>query len=136
MTEADQILHARLSVAFEEEMRSGQVIVPHRLQPIPHSKDIRTFSNKHLYGDEYHAPPISLSRSLDADACCDTLEHYGERTCENFWWVCGYDTGNFSYFEPFEFIQLTQGGTGIVTLAGNEHGRMCRVKRNGRRQCS
>ena len=139
-TEFDQILHARLSSAFLEEMQDGGVIVPHRLQPLPHAQELTFISDlygwhPYILGDKDHAPTISLHHSLETDACCDTTEHYGELTCESFWWMCGYDTGNFSYFDRFDFMRLVGGGSGIVTLAGSEHGRMCRVQLNGRGQC-
>jgi hypothetical protein len=139
-TEPDQILHARLAPAFLREMQDGGVIVPHRLQPIPHLQELRHFSDldteyAFLPGDNDHAPVIPLHHSMETDACCDTTEHYGLRTCDNFWWMCGYSSGNFSYFQPFDFMRLFDGGTGIVSLAGNEHGRMCRVQPHGRGRC-
>jgi len=41
LTEADQILQARLSNAFLEQLQQDLVVVPHRLQPIPHPDDLQ-----------------------------------------------------------------------------------------------
>lgn len=141
-TEPDQMLHARLASSFWKEMDDNRIIIPHRLQPIPHPDDLINVTIPeywHLKSmPSNHSAPISLDRSIDDDACCDFPDDYGKQTCNNFWWICDFEivNGNFSYFEAFEFIKLTTQGTGIVTLAGNCHGRICRVKRHGRGTCT
>ena len=77
--------------------------------------------------------------SLDAaDACCDTGYHqanYG-KVCRSHWFRCGYSEKNasFHHLDEYDFISLTA-GTGIVTLAGNQHSRKCEPVKNGRGQC-
>ncbi len=138
LTEGDQVLHARLSPLFLQELQHNRVFVPHRLQPIPHKDDLKPIlkpgSLKQL--PENHPPVIDLTNSLTIDACCDSPEPYGQKTCESFWWICGYEgKSNFSYLDIFDFIRLSPGGTGVVSLAGNAHGRRCIAKPNGRGTC-
>jgi hypothetical protein len=139
-TEPDQILHARLASNFGRQMNDNRVIIPHRLNPFPHPEDLVniTLPEDMKSLPTNHSPAIYLDNSMEDDACCDYTDDYGKRTCENFWWLCDYmsPNGSFSYFEPFEFIKLSPQGTGIVTLAGSEHGRICRVKRHGRGTCT
>ena len=148
MTEADQILHARLSRTFWDQLDDNRVVIPHRLQPIPHQDDINAtrvalqLTNTAVKAlPDSHAPPITLFHSTSSDACCDAPDKpRGPKMCGAFWWMCGYgggsgERGNFSHFNTFEFMRLKRHGTGIVTLAGNEHGRQCRVKVGGRGTC-
>lgn len=145
LTEADQILHARLSPVFLQELQQNHVLIPHRLQPIPHAKDLEPIvkpgSLKQL--PNHHPPIIDLNNSRISDACCDSPapNNYGDgeeaTPCGSFRWMCAYEhkSWNFSYLDKFDFIQLSSAGTGVVLLAGNAHGRRCIVKPSGRGTC-
>ena len=136
LTEADQILNARLTTDFLDLLDDGRIIIPHRLQPIPHSYDVNQMVHQNR-GIE-HLPPKQTVTFLDAetDGCCDTGGRLKERgkVCGGFWWQCDFhfrETGNFSHLEDYEFISLTQ-GTGIVSLAATEQSRRCAPAPNSR----
>lgn len=139
MTEADQILTARLSETFWDKLGHGKVIVPHRLQPVPHAKDLGEIElpprlNYPLPTSEDFAV-IHLDDPVQA-SCCDAPDHRGTSNCDdNFWWACGYDMGNFSNWEHHFLLSLSGSGTGIASLAGNEHGRRCTPHPRGRGGC-
>lgn len=139
LTEADQILQARLAPAFWGQLEQNRALVPHRLQPIPHGDDLEGIPTPpDLVGTPkgHHAPVIVLNNSETTDACCDIPNFLGEKRCGWFWWTCGYyNKTDFSYFDHFDFMRLSPDGSGVVSLAGSAHGRACRVKPNGRGTC-
>lgn len=106
------------------------LVIPHRLQPIPHAVDM-----EQLEGGQpewiKHLPPKRTLTNLDADTdgCCDTgawLKGHG-KTCNKFWWQCDFgamEDGDFAHLQDYEFISLKQ-GTGIVSLAATEQSRRC-----------
>jgi len=137
MTEADQLLTARVSSDFFTAMDNGSIIIPHRLQAMPHPQDLESFSRstklKSLPG---HKQVIALDTTKDS--CCDTGEHqlYYTKVCDAFWFRCGYGEYNstFRHLDEYDFVSLSQ-GSGLVTLAGNQHSRRCTPKRNGIGTC-
>jgi len=133
LTEADQILNARLSADFLSELDEGRIIIPHRLQPIPHPSDMDGLDHRLK-----HLPPAKNVVQLNAatDACCDAGDRLVERgnLCNNFWWICGFETGNFSYLEKYKFMTLAE-GTGIISLSSTAHSRRCIPSVNGRGGC-
>ena len=125
MTEADQILNARLTTDFLDVLNDGRVIIPHRLQLIPHAQDVDQLPEqiKHFPHD-----PVKYL-DADTDSCCDTGSHMEghETICLGHWFQCGFGgktAGDFSHLEDYEFISLTQ-GTGIVSLAATNQSRRC-----------
>jgi len=141
LTEADQILNTRLDsksgFAFMEELDSGHILVPHRLQPIPHSLDldgIASEPNPH----ESKTVVTGLSEieefvhdlDSDNDSCCDTNQRMSSKEkygITNFWWMHGFQRGSdksFEYLKEYEFMRLVH-GTGIVHLAATPHSRKC-----------
>jgi hypothetical protein len=146
MTESDQVLHARLSGTFLNAMDQGGIIVPHRMQPIPHAADLENVPSLEeciLPKDQF--PP---QRVVDLDSatssCCDVNSHLftsptsprKPSKCQ-FWWQCGLlgtNTGdrNFSHLNGYDFVRLTD-GTGIVHLNSNEWSRRCQPGRNQRK---
>ena len=128
LTEADQILNARLSHPFLVAMDEGGIVIPHRVQPIPHPQDLGHLqASPHILSWPSHKTVISLNAST-ADRCCDTGEHQDgyRRVCPGRWFFCDYGqaNGTFRHLDEYSLISLTD-GTGIVALAGNQHSRRC-----------
>lgn len=161
-TEPDQILTARLSDAFWQELNEGKVLVPHRLQPVPHEKDVpqkvQNQSGLLLNIPSLQDHPVVPLLDSTADACCDTPHEkiYGQKLCRDFWWLCGLGTpykddilnkttitgstnsgtsGTLPQFDKFQFMTMGEWGVDIVHLAGSEHGRHCTPKPQGRGTC-
>jgi hypothetical protein len=137
LTEADQILNGRLTFLFTQELDKGRIIIPHRLQPIPHLLDLRGIVPDDMALPREDFPDLSVYE-LDAatDSCCDTATHVDKekvKGCGAFWWQCGLEgTGNFSHLQDYSVMRLTQ-GTGIVSLAATEHSRRCHPQKNQRK---
>eukprot|EP00542_Grammatophora_oceanica_P019100 CAMPEP_0194053430 /NCGR_PEP_ID=MMETSP0009_2-20130614/49815_1 /TAXON_ID=210454 /ORGANISM="Grammatophora oceanica, Strain CCMP 410" /LENGTH=481 /DNA_ID=CAMNT_0038701513 /DNA_START=89 /DNA_END=1534 /DNA_ORIENTATION=- len=140
-TEPDQILTGRPTQQFLDVMNDEHgVIIPHRLQPIPHWKDFESLhpDPRAIVGPDYSDKVHELDSRFESegdDVCCDVNDHSGidnKGNCQLFWWQCGFGHGNFSYLvhNKYEYMRLSQGGTGIVLLAATEHGRKCRPQRN------
>jgi hypothetical protein len=155
LTEADQILNTRLDSstgpAFKKELDDGRIIVPHRLQPIPHALDLDGIALPPPGPNSKREPNKSsvihgLSETeefvhdldIQTDSCCDTnqrlssKEKYGMTA---FWWMHGFgkDT-TFDYLKEYEFMRLIH-GTGIVHLAATPHSRKCHPMINERNTC-
>ncbi|KAL7556326.1 hypothetical protein ACA910_011872 [Epithemia clementina (nom. ined.)] len=148
LTEPDTILQARLAAlpALSRQLQQGNIVVPHRLQPIPHERDLPN----HLENTQVILQPLrehlsTQVHSLHSDefACCDQgPDHPGNQDdmdCGTFWWQCGFGeedqkrknmTSSNKYTSPhfrlasYQFMELLE-GTRIVSLAGTEHGRQC-----------
>jgi hypothetical protein len=142
LTEPDSILQSRPSTlaTLKEEVDKGTVLVPHRLQPIPHESDVRGSERNWLYIPEKEFETVmELDAIGEGDACCDEYQS-GDgpgktefENCGNFWYMCPFGKrrkGDFSRLKPYKLMRLGQ-GTGIVSLASNEHARRCIPKRNG-----
>ena len=128
-SESDQILNARINPQFLREMDARVVLVPHRLQPIPHRQDFAPFitdNNRHQF------LPDSFDKVVRLDvrsSCCDTQTHIEAKpkNCNGFWWQCGFHPkkNDFSHLNAYEFMVLDE-GTGFVSLAATEHSRRCK----------
>jgi hypothetical protein len=144
LTEPDTILQARPSAlkSLKAEVDKGSVLLPHRLQPIPHESDVKGMERTDRYVAETEVSEIiSLDPNNGDDACCDEQAgpafkpgkppNYEE--CGNFWYLCGfYDKvkeNRHRRLLPYKFIRLIS-GTEIVSIAGNEQGRRCIPKKN------
>ena len=126
LTEADQTLNARPTPYFTKVMDEGCIVIPHRLQPIPHSLDVAG-----VVLDTHRVIPRNLAQvhelNADVDSCCDTSERLKKDPpeCGPFWWMCWIGKSrDYSVLEGYEFMRLHQ-GTGIVSLAATEHSRKC-----------
>ena len=137
LTEADQILNARITPEFFTAMEDGKIIVPHRAQPMPHPDDLHglrlSTGMKSLPG---HKKVVSLDAT--SDSCCDTGYHQQgyQKVCKSHWFRCDYSNVNaaFRHLDEYDFISLSQ-GTRVVILAGNQHSRKCSPVKNGRGKC-
>ena len=141
LTEPDSILHARDQAlpAFTRELENGNIVVPHRLQPIPHENDLPDYN---FPGRVLPAQGnFSIVESLGSDAmCCDDGPSapgwVKNKVCGATWWECGFigeeerrrNRRNRSErhfrLRDYQFMEL-QAGTRIVSLAGTNHGRRC-----------
>lgn len=133
MTESDQVLQARMTKRFLSTMDDNGILIPHRLQPMPHKEDVKRgfkFKFKHF--------PSQPAMWLDpaTDSCCDVGNfHTGfeKRKCLAFWWMCGFkeNGGDFAHLKDYHFFRLAT-GTGIVSLSGTAHSRRCLPQRHNR----
>jgi hypothetical protein len=133
-TESDQILNARLTPSFTKAMDRGGIILPHRLQPIPHVSDLVGLM-------EYQPAPVHkfiMSMDPEEDACCDLgpdsntgYEKAYKAKCAAFWWGCFYEEGA-EHMQDYDLIRAT---TGVVHVAADEHARKCRPVKGGRGTC-
>ena len=145
LTEPDTMLNTRPSALphIEAALQDSLILAPHRLQPIPFEEDVPESPLRDTFVPADFKTPIPLD-ALAGDSCCDeqagayrpgshaeTNEH-----CGNFWWTCGFPEQtpkkyNHSRLVHYDFIRLRQ-GTGVVSLAGTEHGRRCLPKKQSR----
>jgi hypothetical protein len=141
LTEPDTILQTRPWVLPQlvDALDEGFILVPHRLQPIPHETDVKGTKDKSRF-----VPAIgnfSAVIELDAlggDVCCDAgIDKPGTTNypkCGSFWYWCGFGRRGDPLVDherllPYKFMRLRH-GTGIVSLAGTEHGRRCNPGKN------
>ena len=139
LTEPDTILQTRpLAIPqIRKALDNGLILAPHRLQPLPHESDLKGMKNKDKF-----LPALGKFENviqldpLDSGVCCDELggtfrPFQKFERCGSFWWQCGFNSGrNHSRLEEYQLIRL-ESGTGIVSLAGSEHGRRCVPNTNG-----
>jgi hypothetical protein len=139
LTEPDTILQTRPSalVQIREALDNGLILAPHRLQPLPHESDLKGMKNKNKFlPAKGKFETVTALDPLDGGVCCDELG--GEtrpfqkfERCGSFWWQCGFNSHrNHSRLEEYQLMRL-ESGTGIVCLAGSEHGRRCVPTING-----
>ncbi|CAB9518879.1 expressed unknown protein [Seminavis robusta] len=145
LTEPDSILQTRPSTLkkLKQEVDLGNVLVPHRLQPIPHEDDAPGHPRDFLFLPKDIAPIIELDSIGEGDACCD--HHKGPeykpgqppmmKGCGNFWYMCDFsrripkENRTHDRIRQYPLIKLKQ-GTEIISLAALEHGRPCLPKKN------
>ena len=145
-TEADSILWTRpttLSMLQQQLETEPTVLIPHRLQPIPHQSDFLTVNQSlppdYRYLSNATGSPFEQVMELDAlqpqhDACCD--EFRGPRfkpgsipkPCGNFWYMCDFSkrahNRTHAHLQHYALVRFTH-GTGVVSLASQETGRRC-----------
>ena len=146
LTEPDTILQTRPSalLALKAEVDNGSVLLPHRLQPIPHESDVRGMKkdkNLFLFEDDFEEV-IDLDPLNSHDVCCDEdagpmfrpgREPNFDR-CGQFWYACGFgrrlrnNPNRHDRIKPYKLMRLI-GGTGVTSIAGSEHGRRCIPKK-------
>ena len=147
-TEPDSMLQTRPSATFglKKKLDKGSILIPHRLQPIPHQSDVPGMdpkTNRFLLQEDF---PTVIDLDREADACCDVMPDPGILRLNErkdlpclFWWRCGFEYDNqnankttrHSLLESYQLMRISSGGTGVVTLAASEHSRKCLPKRNG-----
>lgn len=156
LTEPDSLLQTRPSAlaGLAAEMNKGYVLLPHRLQPIPHESDVRGMSKTD--GRFVHETDFPNVLELDTtiqwdtdnenhDACCDENRGPNHKpgkpptmdagTCNHFFYACGFlksaqsEVDPHRRLRPYGLMRLS-GGTGISSLAGTVHGRRCIPQKN------
>jgi len=144
-TEPDSLLQTRPSASsgLQAELDKGTVIIPHRLQPVPHESDVPGVNperNSFLLQQDF---PHVLQVHRQEDACCD-VQPTGVRLNDVkypdgcvFWWACGFgrkraaNPTRHDLLKSYQLLRIGGGGTGIVTLAGSEHSRQCIPQKGG-----
>jgi hypothetical protein len=139
-TEQDSVLQTRPTALLHlrDALDRGLIVLPHRLQPIPHQADAprAARSGSFVSLDDLKSPTWVDSHGH----CCDSQERRmyqpdlpGYEPCGAPWWQCGFsDTngqlGNHSRLARYDLMRLAD-GTGIATIAGSSHGRRCLISR-------
>lgn len=97
MTESDQILHARPTPEFLRHLEAGKIVIPHRIQPIPHNLDLHGIGPTKVLPAGQFPPQNVVELDYDGSSCCDTGRHlFVGRTdprkpaCGDVWWRCGF----------------------------------------------
>jgi hypothetical protein len=138
-TEDDHILNAHNNLLATSVLDDGGILIPHRLQPIPHPLDLKGI----LDHPNTTMLPASFGNGTvedlyaTTDSCCDMNEKPGEQMgggcAKPYWWLCGFETEeqNHTRLESYQFLRLIE-GTDIVSLAATEHGRKCSPMANDR----
>jgi hypothetical protein len=134
-TEQDSVLQTRPSALshLRDALDQGLIVMPHRLQPIPHQADApRAAWSASFVSLDFKVPWRIGSRGH----CCDSQERRvydpnasGFEPCGAPWWKCGFSDasgqgGNHSRLARYELLRLAD-GTGVATIAGSAHGRRC-----------
>ena len=147
LTEPDTLLNMRQTMIPElvYQLDQGNILAPHRLQPIPHESDLVGLANKMRVLNEEDGFDEKVVWNVDPtepshDVCCD--EHAGPdakpgksdyEDCGTWWYTCGFgkDWKNkakmgdvHKRLRPYKFMKL-KGGTGLTLLSGNLFGRRC-----------
>ncbi|KAL7555608.1 hypothetical protein ACA910_010433 [Epithemia clementina (nom. ined.)] len=146
LTEPDTILQARLDAMpwLSREVRKGDtILVPHRLQPVPHERDLPNYNETRMVPASGNFSNVLIMGPNSM--CCDdgnAAPGFVKRdVCGTFWWGCGFARGNnTSTLEKtlskqtlaerhfrlahYQLMDLEE-GTRIVSLAGSEHARRC-----------
>jgi len=135
LTEPDTLLFTRPASmdAMLNEVNKGMVLVPHRVQPLPHESDVHGYSKKHAFvpaeGNFAHV----LSVDPSTHACCDDLKGPEfkpgapptAKGCLKPWYMCGFDKyRNHERLEPYTLLRLSR-GSNLVLLSATNHGRRC-----------
>jgi hypothetical protein len=146
----DSILQTRPGAlpALKAEIDKGNVLLPHRWQPIPHESDVRGLDKgaaQFLWEEEFEEV-LELDPIRNHDACCD--ENKGKEFkpgmppyhawCgkTRFWYTCGFlkhnreDPQKHARLKGYKFMRIV-GGMEITTIAGNEHARRCIPRKEG-----
>lgn len=147
LTEPDSLLQAHQDAIPQifNEVDRGNVLLPHRLQPIPHESDVPDYDGEPW---KYLNASGDFQKVLDIEpeesSCCD--EKQGPnfkpgapptvKNCGTFWYTCGFRRSEASNadahfrLKPYDLMRL-QTGSNIASIAGSEHGRRCIPKPRG-----
>jgi len=152
MTEADSILTTRSDAlqAMAQELDNGNIAVPHRLQPYPHSSDLPNYDMPQTVLPNVGTFSKVTSLQADTHQCCDggpshpgpELHNAERASCGGqYWYTCGFFrteqrlslgetvsreqiAQEHKRLHAYEWIRLSE-GTGLSTLAGSNSGRRC-----------
>jgi len=146
LTEGDSILHARPSAmkAMKNEVDKGNIMLPHRWQPIPHESDV-PYADKAMKNFLLLEEFPEVLEFNPEDSCCD--EEAGDKSqpgkkdfekCApgTFWYACGFhpklnnNADRHQRLASYKLMRMT-GGTGIVSIVGSEQSRRCIPNKNG-----
>jgi hypothetical protein len=153
LTEPDMVLQTRPGAlaSIRQQLDQGRIVIPHRLQTVPHIRDVKQGS----MGSYYLESTGNLSTALELgpkDSCCDTAYPGGPPKfgidypggppafayCGDFWYICGFYLLNKSIPQDKRHERLLlyglitlNNGMDIVSLAASEHGRSCRPQKSG-----
>jgi len=138
LTEPDTLLHIKPKV-FSDLMNGilneEWILSPHRLQPIPHESDLPFPLSPVMVvpNNEHHKVTIVDSYTT---CCWDSgndrpygakgTRHQHPNKCNNYWYMCGFRSGDHSSIQPYSLMRLSK-GIGITMLMGSEHGRQCHI---------
>jgi len=143
LSEHDSILYHRPRALerIKALVDGGNLMLPHRLQPIPHESDVSGALRRETYlpmkGDFEAVTAISIEK----DTCCD--ENWGpDRSpgkepnfpqCDGkMWYECDFGKTRAAHerIKVYKLIRLEE-GTGTTLIAGTEQGRRCIPQKNG-----
>ena len=145
LTEQDNILQHRPSslLKLRDEVNRGSVLLPHRLQPIPHANDVGGALRRESYLPKTGGFSEVIELNGQTDTCCD--DNWGpDRSpgktnfpdCGKPWYACEFgnpelpvESRAHERLEVYKLIKLQQ-GTGITLLAGTAQGRRCTPTKN------
>ena len=140
LTEHDSILEYRASslLKLRDEVNRGSVLIPHRLQPIPHESDVEGALRRDTYLPSTGAFSDVMELDPDEDTCCD--EDWGSSRgpgkfdfpdCGKPWFMCEFgnpelpvDSREHKRLKVYKLIRMKQ-GTGITLISGTEQARRC-----------
>lgn len=139
LTEPDTLLHIKPTILpelMDGVLNRGWILSPHRLQPIPHESDLPSRLTPIIVVPDNEHYKVKTVESYTT-RCWDMGNDrpYGEeatsprnpKKCDNFWYICGFRSGDHASLRPYELMRLTN-GIGITMLMGNEHGRQCYIE--------
>lgn len=133
-TEPDQILVGSLSIGMLDAMDSGGIMIPHRLEPVPHWSDFQGVDTQTVAIPPAITSPVhNLSSLANTDRCCNA-GRITVRRCPGQinWAACPFPPNNqsFDVFNKHEFIRLADGsGVTLLTTSGvDRQPSFCRPK--------
>jgi hypothetical protein len=150
-TEPDLILITRPGSiqALSSQLKSGNILAAHRLQPIPHALDFPGFNDlkKVVPAVGKFAASAITDVNTKEYVCCDAGNGRPGRKnpypgCGPVWWRCGFDMKNKNYSDisgvydyhrgkmPYKWLRFGT-GTGSVMMATTEHARQCTLIHHG-----
>ncbi len=140
LTEPDTILQTRKASlkSIHKELESNKILMPHRIQPIPHEADVKG-SDAYNYIKYFGSFADKAVVDIDNEyySCCDNgpkRPHEVTPKCHIFWYFCGfqniplplepekYDQQHHKLLN-YTFMRLSKGSN--IVSAGSEHGRAC-----------
>mmetsp|Transcript_10346 Transcript_10346/g.24645 ORF Transcript_10346/g.24645 Transcript_10346/m.24645 type:complete len:553 (-) Transcript_10346:175-1833(-) len=154
-TEPDLILQTRIASlpAIHKALERGNVLMPHRLQPVTHESDLIGPENTKYNGPSQNLPATGKFKNVieldgEVDMCCDDGREHpkwdgkddpADKACYTWWYDCGYtrEWQNLGIPEKVKhrrilhytpLIRLSHGAN-IISISGSEHERKCRPRK-------
>lgn len=129
LTEPDTLLHLKPAVLpdlMDAVLDRGWILAPHRLQPIPHAIDLPAPLPPVIVVPNNADHPVRAVDSYTTSLWDSGNSRPQSEDCGNFWYLCGFGSGDHSRLLPYELMRLSH-GLGITMLMGSEHGRQCHI---------